>query len=135
MMINFDQSVKINYNPNLPDIPDHPYKILITGGFESGKTDVLLSLIKHQRLDFDKICLYVKNPSESKYQLLINRREKIRTENLKNAKVFTDYSQTINDVYENLEDYYPTKKTGVLIAFDDMIADMEFEALKSVNCS
>ena len=36
-----------------------------------------------------------------------------------------DYSQTIDDVYENLEDYNPTKKK-VLIVFDDnMIEDME----------
>ena len=43
---------------------------------------------------------------------------------LKNPKAFCDYSQTI-DVYENLEDYNPTKKRKVLIVFDDMIADME----------
>ena len=38
---------------------------------------------------------------------------------------FIDYSQTILDVYENLEDYNPTKKNRVLIVFDDTIADME----------
>ena len=38
---------------------------------------------------------------------------------------FIDYSQTILHVYENLEDYNPTKKNRVLIVFDDMIADME----------
>ena len=36
-----------------------------------------------------------------------------------------DYSQTIDDVYENLEGYNPTKERRVLIVFDDMIADME----------
>ena len=44
---------------------------------------------------------------------------------MKNPKAFTDYSQTIDDVSENLEDYNPTKKREVLIVFDDMIADME----------
>ena len=43
----------------------------------------------------------------------------------KNPKTFFDYSQTIDDVYEHLEDYNPTKKMRVLIVFDDMIADME----------
>ena len=33
--------------------------------------------------------------------------------------------QTIDDVYENLEDYNPTKKRRVLIVFDDMIADIK----------
>ena len=41
-----DQSVVINHNPNWPYIPDHPYKILIIGGSGSGKTSVLLNLIK-----------------------------------------------------------------------------------------
>ena len=44
---------------------------------------------------------------------------------MKNPKALTDYSQTIDDVSENLEDYNPTKKREVLIVFDDMIADME----------
>ena len=55
MMKNYDQSVKINHNPNWPYIPDHPYRILIIGGSGSGKTNVLLNLIKHQRSDIDKI--------------------------------------------------------------------------------
>ena len=40
----------------------------------------------------------------------INRREKVGIKNLKNPKAFTDYSQTIDDAYENLEDNNPTKK-------------------------
>ena len=31
----------------------------------------------------------------------------------------------IDDVYENLRDYITTKKRRVLIAFDDMMGDME----------
>ena len=63
-----------------------------------------MNLIKHQQPDIDKTYSYVKDPFESKYQLLINRREKVGIENLKNPKAFIDYSQTIDDVYENLED-------------------------------
>ena len=86
---------------------------------------MLLSLIKHQRPDINKIYLYIKDPFQSKYQLLINRKEKVGIEILKNPKGFIDYSQSINDVYENWEDYDPTKKKRVLIIFDDMTADME----------
>ena len=64
---------------------------------------MLLNLIKHQRAGIDKIYLYVKDPFESKYQLLINGRERVGTENLKNPKAFIGDSQTIDDVYENLE--------------------------------
>ena len=57
--------------------------------------------------------IYIKDPFESKYELLIiliNGRE-----NFKNPKAFSGYSQTTDDVYENLEDYDPTKKKRVLI--------------------
>ena len=57
--------------------------------------------------------------------MLINGREKVGIENLINPKAFTDYSQSIDDVYENLEDYNPTKKRRELIVFDDMKADMK----------
>ena len=50
------------------------------------------------------------HPFESNYQLFINGREKVAIKTLKNGKAFIDYSQTIDNVYENLEDYNPTKK-------------------------
>ena len=124
MMKNYDQPVEINHKLNWHYIPDHPYRILFIGGLGSGKTNVLLNLIKHQRPDINKIYLYVKDPFKSKYQLLINGRQKGGTEILKNPKAFFDYSQTTDDVYENLKDYNPTKERRV-IKFDDMIADME----------
>ena len=55
----------------------------------------------------------------------MNGREMVRIENLKRPKAFIDYSQTIDDVYENLVFYYATKTRKVLIVFDYMIADME----------
>ena len=125
MMKNYYESVEINHNTNWPYLPDYPYRILIIGGSGSGKTNVLLNLIKDQRQDIDKIYLYVKDPPKSKYQLLIHEKEKSGIENLKHPKAFIDYSQTIDDVYEKLEVYNPTKKRRVLILFDDMIADIE----------
>ena len=110
MMKNYDELVEINHNSNWPYIPDHPYRILIVGGLGSGKTNMLLYLIKHQRPDIDKICLFVRDLFESKYQFLINGRKKVGIEILKNLKAFIDYSQIIDYVYENLEDYNTTKK-------------------------
>ena len=89
MMKNYDQSVEIKHNPNWPYIPDHPYRILIIGGSGSEKTNVLLNLIKHQRPDIDKIYSYVKDPLESKYQLLINGREQVGIENVKIQRHWT----------------------------------------------
>ena len=56
-----------------PYIPDHPYRILITGGSGSEKTNTLLNLIKEQdNRDFlHKIYLYAKDLNEPKYQFLI----------------------------------------------------------------
>ena len=78
---NYDESVEINHNRSWPYIPHHRYGILIIGGSGSGKTNVLINSIKHQPPDIDKIYLYVKDPFESKYQLLINRREKVGIKN------------------------------------------------------
>ena len=98
----YDQSVEINNNPNWRYIPDHPYRILIIGGAASGKTNVLLNLIKHQQPDINKIYLYVKDAFKSKYQLFINGTEKVGSKTLKIPKAFINYSQTIDHVYENL---------------------------------
>ena len=76
-MIDFDDYVnenKTECNKNWPYILDHPYRILITGGSGSGKTNVLLNLIENQP-DIDKIYLYAKDLYEAKYQHLIHKRE------------------------------------------------------------
>ena len=60
-------------NEKWPCIPDHSYRILITGDSGSGKTNTLLNLIKEQD-DIDKIYLYEKDLSEPKYEFLIKKR-------------------------------------------------------------
>ena len=68
---------------------------------------------------YGKIYLNVKDPFESKYQLLINGRDNGGIKKLKTPKAFIDYSQVIDHVYENLEDYNPSKNREVLIVFDN----------------
>ena len=58
---------------------------LITGP-GSGKSNVLLNLVKHQQPDIAKIYLYVKDPLELKCQLLINGREKVEMKELETQK-------------------------------------------------
>ena len=125
-MINFDNYTnenKTKYNKNWPYIPDHPYRILIIGGSGSGKIDLLLTLTENQP-DIDKICLYAKDPYESKYQYLINKREGIGINHFNDPQALTDYSNAMHDVYKNIDDYNPDKENMILIVFDNMIADM-----------
>ena len=125
-MINFDDYANENikeHNSKWPYIPDHPYRILIIGGSGSGKTNALLNLINNHP-DIDKIYLYAKDPNEKKYQYLINKREKLGLDHFNDAKAFMEYSNDMQDVFKNIEEYNPIKKRKVLIVFDDMIADM-----------
>ena len=57
--------------------------------------------------------------------MLTNEREISVVKSKINPKVFIDYSPKIDDIYENLEDYNPTKTRKMLVVFDDMIADMK----------
>ena len=125
-MINFDDYTNeniIEHNSKWPYIPDHPYRILIIGGSGSGKTNALLNLINNQP-DIHKIYLYAKDPYEKKYQYLINKREKVGLNHFNDPKAFMEYSNNMQDVYKNIEDYNPVKKRKKLIVFDAMIADM-----------
>ena len=100
---NYTNENKTEHNPKWPCIPDHTYKILITGGSGSGKTNALLNLINNQT-DIDKIYLYAKDPYKAKYQYLINKREKVGLDLFKDLRAFIDYSNDMQDVYKNIED-------------------------------
>ena len=125
-MINLDSITNENnkeHNKKWPYIPDHPYRILIIGGSGSGKTNILLNLINEQR-DIDKIYLYAKDLSEPKYELLTKNRENTGNKHLNNSKAFIECSNTMDDIYENIDDYNLNRKRKTLIVFDDLIADI-----------
>ena len=125
-MINFDEYTNENerkHNLNWPYIPDHPYRILIIGGSGSRKTNALLNLIDNQP-DIDKIYLYTKDPYESKYQYLINKRESVGINCFNDPKACIEYSNDTHYVYKNINHYNLDKENKILVVFDDMIADM-----------
>ena len=93
------------------------------GGSGSVKTNALLNLIKEQDY-IDKIYLYAKDLSEPKYEFLIKRHEDAGTKQLNDPDAFIECSNTMDDIYENVDDYSPNKKRKILIVFDDMIADI-----------
>ena len=93
--------------------------MLIIEPSESGKTNEVLNLIQKQDNDSlaDKIYLYVKDLSEPTYQFLIKKREN-------DPSAFIEYSNTMDDIYNEINDYNLKRKRKVLIVFDDMIADI-----------
>ena len=91
--------------------------------FRIRKKNTLLHLINEQK-DIDKIYLYAKDLSEPKYEYLIRHRENAGIKHLNDSKAFIECSNTMNDVYENIDNYNPNRKRKILIVFDDMIADI-----------
>ena len=112
-------------------ISDHRYRILMIGGSGSGKTSTLLNLINEQK-DIDKIYLYAKDLSKPKYEYLIKNRENAAIEHVNDGNAFIECSNTMDDVYKNIDDYNPNGRK-ILLVFDDMIADImtnkKFEAI------
>ena len=62
--------------------------------------------------------------SEPKYEYLIKNHENSGIKHLHDSKAFIECSNTVDDVYENINDYNPSSERKILIVFDDMIADI-----------
>ena len=68
--------------------------------------------------------IYAKDPHEAKYQLLINKRESTCLKYLNDSKAFIEYSNDMDELCKNIEEYNLNKKRKILVVFDDMIFDM-----------
>ena len=97
-------------------------KIVIKDIFLQALLNALLNLINNQP-DIDTIYLYTKDP-EAKYQHLMDNREKVGLKHYDDPKTFIEYSNNMQDVYKDIEEYNLGKKRKGLIVFDDMIAYM-----------
>ena len=119
-MFNLDAITNKN---NKDDDKKWPHKMLIIGPSRSGKANALLNLIQKQdnATLIDNIDLYVKHLTEPKYQLLIKKREDAGIKKLNDPSAFIEYSNTMDDVYDNIGDYNPKRKRRILIVFDDII--------------
>ena len=74
--------------------------------------------------DIDKIYFCTKDPYEAKHWLLINKRENTGLKYLNDLKDFIEYSNDMDGIYKNIEEYNPHKKWKILIVFEDLIADL-----------
>ena len=92
-------------------------------GFGSWKKYSLFNLINRQE-DIVKNYLYAKDPYEAKYQFLINKRQNTGLKHFNYSKAFIEYSNDMDDIHKNIEEYNLNKKRKILIIFNYMIADM-----------
>ena len=113
------------------------FRMLLIGPSGSGKTNTSLHLINNFH-PFDKIYLYAKDTDERKYQYLINKREQAGIKNLNDPHTFIEYSNDMNDVLDDINNYNKNGDKKVLIIFDDMIADImrskKFKAIVFIRC-
>ena len=124
-MLNLDDIVsdKKKTGSSSSERNDWPFRMLIIGLSGSGKTNTLLHLINNLH-PIDKIYLYAEGTEEKKYQFLINKREQAGIKNLNDPHAFIEYSNDMDDVFDNINNYNKNSDKKVLIIFDDTIANI-----------
>ena len=55
---------------------------------------------------------------------MLKKRESTALKYSNDSKAFTEYSNDMDVIYKNIEEYNPNKKRKILIVFDDMITNM-----------
>ena len=61
------------------------------------------------------------NLREPKYEFLIKNGEDAGIKQLNDPNACIECSNTMDDVYENIDDYNPSRKREILIVLNDMI--------------
>ena len=121
-MLNLDNIVS-NKNENKDN--NWPFTMFIIGPSGYSKANTLLHLINNLH-PVDKIYSYTNDIHEQKYEYLINKREQAGIKNLNDPHAFIEYSDDMNDVLDDINNYNINRDKKVLIVFDDMIADIEY---------
>ena len=128
-MLNLDDIV--NNNKSSSESNDWPFRMLIIGPSGSGKTNTLFHL-KNNIHPIDKIYLYTKDTDKKMYQFLTKKREQAGLQNLNDPHAFIEYSNDMDDLFDNIDDCNKNRDKKVLEIFDDMNADiMRSELLKT----
>ena len=78
----------------------------------------------NKQYDIDKSYLYAKYLSKPKYEFLIRKCDDVRIKYCNDPNAFIECSNTMDDFYENINDYNPNRKRKTFIVFDDMNANI-----------
>ena len=54
----------------------------------------------------------------------LKKRKRTGLKHFNDSKAFIEYSNDMDGIYKSTEEYNPNKKRNILIAFNDMIADI-----------
>ena len=78
--------------------------------------------------------MYARDLSEPKYEYLITKCKDVGIKHLNNPSAFIECLNTMDDVYDNINDYNSNSRRKILIVFDDLIADImtnkKFQAIR-----
>ena len=80
--------------------------------------------LTNKQYDIDKSYLYAKYLSKPKYEFLIRKCDDVRIKYCNDPNAFIECSNTMDDFYENINDYNPNRKRKTFIVFDDMNANI-----------
>ena len=62
--------------------------------------------------------------NEPKYQFLIKKCEDVGIKHLDYSKAFIEYSQCMDDVYNNINDNNTNRNRKISVVFDDKVSDI-----------
>ena len=68
--------------------------------------------------------MYAKDPDKVKYQLLISKYGGLGLKHCNDSKAFIEYSNDMDDIFENIGEYNPNKERKMSIVFDYLTADI-----------
>lgn len=103
-------------------MPQHPFRMSIIGPSNSGKTNLLIHIIKTCK-NFDKIYLYAKKLDEPLYENLIKQWSAMGTHHKLDL---IEYSNDISEVVD-VDVIYENKQN--LIIFDDMVTEKNLKGV------
>ena len=83
----------------------------------------------NEQKDIDKIYLYAKDLSEPRYEYLIKNRENGGIKHLNDSKAFIESSNTMDDVYENINDYNSNRRIKILFVIKIFMTNKNFQSI------